>query len=379
MGNHIKNGTGITRVVCAVLFFLFTFLYLYSYQADILAVTQHVLSGGITRYDRTVGAIVITLLLWLLQLAIYAGTRLGGYFHALTYLPSLLLLGILTDVTDNLAHESYLGHWLWLFPLLMVGYGGVLWVCLQFESIHTQPKGVTALRYVWINMGTMVALWLMAVAIGCNDGTLQHRMRMETLMKAGRYDEALQVGQWEEETDSSLTFLRAWSLSRTRGLGEHLFEYPLVGGSDALLPNGSSVRLMLVPETRLYKDLGVVFTTKLPPLDYLENLHDKRWATTAAHDWLLCAYLLDRKIDHFAQTLPRYYAVNDSLPKHYREALTLYTHLRNNPSLVYSDAVMEADYADFQALRRKTGDARLRRTLLHDSYGKTYWYYYTCP
>lgn len=376
MANHIKNGTGITSVACAILFLLFTFLYLYNYQADILAVTQHVLSGGVTHYNRTVGAVLITALLWLLQLGIHAGTRLGGFFHALTYLPSLLLLGILTDVTPNLVHESYLGHWLWLFPLLMVAYGGGVWVCRQWESVHTHPKGITPLRYLWVNVGTMVAMMLVTCAIGCNDATFHRRMRMERLMKDGHYAEALQVGEWEEETDSSLTFLRAWALSRTHAMGDHLFDYPLTGGSDALLPNGGSVRLMMVPETRLYKDLGVVFKTRMRPMDYLVNLHDKRWATPAAHDWLLCAYLLDGKVDAFARRLPLYYAVNDSLPRHYREALTLYAHLRNQPSLVYRDAVMEADYADFQKLRREEPDARLRDTKLRDAYGKTYWYYY---
>lgn len=376
MGNHIKNGTGFVRIACAVLFLLFSFLYLFNYQADVLAATQHVLSGGITHYNRTIGAVLITVILWLLQLAIYAGTRLGGFFHALTYLPSLLLLGILTDVSPQLGHDSYLGHWLWVFPLLMVGYGGVVWVCRQLEAVHTQAKGVTLLRMLWINLGTLVILCLLTCAVGCNNTTFHYRMRMEGLMKEGRWAEAQQVGQREEKVDSSLTFLRVWSLSRTRDLGERLFEYPLVGGSDAMLPNGGSVRLVMVPETWLYKDLGVVFTTPMSPKEYLLALHRRHFATETAHDWLLCAYLLDGQIDAFAKALPRYYQVNDALPKHYREALTLYAHLRNTPSLVYSNAVLEADYADFQMMRRQKLPERQRKTMLRDTYGKTYWYYY---
>lgn len=33
-------------------FLLFTFLYLFEYQADVLAVTQHVLAHGVTHYNR---------------------------------------------------------------------------------------------------------------------------------------------------------------------------------------------------------------------------------------------------------------------------------------------------------------------------------------
>ena len=125
---NIKNGTTTFRVVCAVLFFLFVFLYVFEYQADILAVTQHVLSKGQTHYDRTIGAIIITLVLWLIQLAIYAMSRLNGAFHALTYFPSLLLLGILTDISPNIDSENYLGNWLWGYPLLLIVFALVVWL-----------------------------------------------------------------------------------------------------------------------------------------------------------------------------------------------------------------------------------------------------------
>ena len=50
------------KIACAILFLIFTFCFLYYYQADILTVEQHVLSHGQTHYDRTIGAVLITLL-----------------------------------------------------------------------------------------------------------------------------------------------------------------------------------------------------------------------------------------------------------------------------------------------------------------------------
>ena len=76
------------RVMCAVVFFVFTFCYLYFYQADVLAMAQHVLSGGKTRYNSLIGAVLITLVLYLLQLLVFAVTRLYKRAHALTYFPS---------------------------------------------------------------------------------------------------------------------------------------------------------------------------------------------------------------------------------------------------------------------------------------------------
>ena len=86
------------RVICAVVFCVFTFSFLYFYQADVLAMTQHVLSGGVSSYNRTVGVLLITLVLYLLQLLVYAISGLYKRAHALTYFPSLLALTVLTLV-----------------------------------------------------------------------------------------------------------------------------------------------------------------------------------------------------------------------------------------------------------------------------------------
>ena len=195
-------------------------------------------------------------------------------------------------------------------------------------------------------------------------------------MRDARYDEASQVGVNETKTDSSLTLLRVWALSCKRQMGERLFEYPLVGRSASMLPNGRSVRLLMLPETALYRHLGAYVKGCESPMDYLVKLHAIGRATPAAHDWLLCAYLLEGDMDAFANALPRYYNLKKPLPKHYREALTLYAHMRKHPSVVYKDPVLEADYEDYQALCRETADARCRYSALRDSYGGTFWFYY---
>ncbi len=376
MEYHLKNSTLSVRVICAVLFLVFTFLYLFDYQADILAVTQHVLSKGQTHYNRAVGAILITLVLWLIQIGVFAASKLKSYFHALTYLPSLLLLGVITDVSPQVDTECYLGHWLWGFPLLMVGYAGLVWLAKQFETIHAQDHGQSGIRLMWVNLLIMVLLMLMTCCIGCTAKVFHHRMKLEMALLNRHPEIVSKVGDDEQKTDSSLTFLRIWCLSKTHQLGESLFEYPLVGGSDAMLPNGSSVKLMMVPEKWLYKELGVVFTTKLKPIDYLIKLHENRWATPLSHDWLLCAFLLDGDLDHFVEALPKYYNIKKSLPKHYEEALVLYTHLKSQPRIIYHEAVMDADYEDYQDMRSKAPNAQLRYSTLRDSYGKTYWFYY---
>lgn len=377
MIDNTKNGTIITRVMCAIFFLLFTFLYLFDYQADILAVTQHVLAHGATHYNRVVGAILLTVVLWSLQFLIYGLSGLSRRFHALTYLPSMLLLGVLTDVTSHIDHEPYLGNWLWGYPLLMVVYAGVVWICRQLESIEqsTGENGVFSCMS-WQNMLMMTVIGFVVCLLGNNDPIFHYRMRMEADLSKGDYTSALQVGTDEAKTDSSLTMLRIWSLSEEHELGNKLFTYPLVGGSDAMLPNGRSVKLMMADERCLYAHLGVVFREKMSPMTYLEMLHRRHRATKAAHDWLLCAYLLDRDLRQFAQVLPKFYAINDHLPKHYQEALILYNHMTSHPVVLFRNSVGDADFDDYQDLQKKYPDKRERYTALREKYGNTYWFYY---
>ena len=80
------------QVVCAVVFCVLTFCYLYNYQADVLVVTQFLASGGQTHYAPFLGAVIITSVLLLLQVVVQFFARLRRRSYALTYAPSLLLL-----------------------------------------------------------------------------------------------------------------------------------------------------------------------------------------------------------------------------------------------------------------------------------------------
>lgn len=377
MSRANKSGTLIMRLMCVAFFLLFTFTYLLDYQSDILAVTQHILSHGVTHYERHVGAFLITLVLWLLQIGIYTGTRLSRRGHALTYLPSMLFLGILTDVSADIYYGHYLGNWLWAFPLIMVVYAFVIWVVRQLEPMElpTSSLGVFS-RMTWINLLQMVVMALITCGIGCSDQVFHYRMRVETCIINHDFKDAANVGINSERTDSSLTMLRIWALSEQGKLGDKLFTYPLVGKSDAMLPNGGSVKMMMAPIGRLHNELGVNFKQKMSPMKYLEMLHKKHYAHPVAHDWLLCAYLLDGKLDKFVAVLPKYYKLNGNLPQAYREALVLYNHLRQHPYIIFRNAVMDADYDDFVALYHNTKNPQERYSALKDNYGKTYWFYY---
>ncbi len=346
----------ITRVVCAVLFCTFTFLFLYSYQADILSVIQYILSGGATRYEPTIGAFLITLILYLLHLGVYTLTRLNCFTHALTYFPSLLILVFITDISPDVTKDFSFGIWVWIFPISILLWVAAVWYLKRIDTTASANcSGSFIIRVLWINSAVLSLMFLLVGLSSNGNDVFHYRMRMENCLIEKKYDAAIMTGRKSLACDSSLTMLRAYALSCKGELGERLFEFPLEGGSKALLPDGQTVKSIMYPASKI-------------------RAHYRKKKYHA--DYELCSLLLDRRIDEFAESISKYYNINDKLPKHYREALLLYTHMRSNPVVEYHNDLMNADFQDLQEMEKKTADVRKRINDVYSTFGNTYWYYY---
>lgn len=377
--NTQRDNSTLMKTICAIVFILFTFIYLYCFQADLLTAEQHVLSGGTTHYDRTVGAILITLILYLVQLGISRLTFFPGSLYALTYFPPLLLLMLLTAFYNGCDsfHLSYI--WLFIAVVLAVVYAIV---CFFYNKRRAFINSLSLSRNnffdcFWKNM-LIFALMTMMVCVGGNtDEVFHYRLRVERLLAENDYYGALQVGNKSLNTDESLTMLRIYALSRTRMLGERLFEYPLSGKANALLPDDKNIKCMFYPESEMFKQLGIRKKGRMKPMEYLLYLKNHGMALKPVADYILCGYLLNKDLDGFVKEIKlRYSLSSSSLPKHYREALTLYTHMRSNPEVVYHNEIMDVDYADFQKLDSIYSDKREKTSHIRDAYGETYWFYY---
>lgn len=374
-----KNSAVTTKVTCAIIFWLFSLSWLFWFQSDVLAVAQHVLSGGMTSYNRVAGAVLITFVLQMLQLLVFMAIRLQRRTHALTYFPSMMLLALLTDISPNISRETVgLSYWLWLAPLLLLLWAVVVWFARQLLPFGQDnlPSGFFS-RRVWINMLLMVLMMVGVAGLGNTDAVFHYRAHAEVALNKGLYDEALKTGQQSLETDRNLTMLRAYALARKGQLAERLFEYPIAGrGADLLPLPDSRSRLLLLPKDSLFMLCGARPVAITTSSRYLTLLQQDSLATKAAIDYQLCGLLIDRKIDAFARTLLLCYKIDDHLPRHYREALTLYCHLRSHPVVVYHNAVMEADWKDFQKLEKAYPLKSERKGMVFERYRGSYWYYY---
>lgn len=368
----VRNDSAITiKVMCAVVFVAFSFLWIYFFQADVLAVTQHVLSDGKTAYNRLVGAVIITLVLFLLQLGINKVLKLNNRAHSLTYFPSMLIMAILTSGGGT--------FWYWLAPLLLVLWGLLVSVLRkQRLNVLRADFGLFS-KMMWQEMLVM-ALMMVGIALLSNTNAVYHyRAHVESCLQCRDFDKALATGVRSLETDESLMMLRAYALSRKGELGERLFEYPIVGSGADLIPvNGGRSALLLYPQDSVYRHLGAIPRSYMDAPAFLKAVQRSGQATQAIHDYVLCGQLIDRDIDAFAHSIGRYYNVADSitLPRHYREALVLYAHLRSHPYVVYHHPVTDEDYDNLVELEAQYSDPQERKVRVMEKYNGSYWYYY---
>lgn len=371
-----KTGAPINMIVCALVFIVFSFLWLYFFQADVLAVAQHVLSGGTTHYNRTIGALLITAVLFILQRSVYAMTRLSRNAHALTYFPSMLALAVLSDIPADIDKHFSFNQWIWIIPLALILWAGCVWLAKQMLPFSKDAKEETGLfsRRMWLNIVQMAVMMIVVAMVSNSNAVFHFTAHAETALMKGDVDEALRVGKKSLETDENLTMLRIFALSKKGLLGESLFDYAVAGTSNDMLPMaGSKSRLRLMPDSLLWEHFGRQPETFMTIHRYLDSLETDTMASSAYRDYRLVGLLIDRQIDSFVVSLPRYYEVNDSLPRNYREALQVYQH--QHDTIIYADTLMHAVWQEYILLDSIPTKSE-RKIRAADRFRSTYWYYY---
>jgi len=239
---------------------------------------------------------------------------------------------------------------------LLVVYAFVVWQMRQYQPYESEMDSIGLFsRLMWTNMLTMFVMFFLVGLCSSHHDALHYRLRMESMLSSGDIDGALEIGEKSRVKDDNLTMLRAYALAQKGELGNQLFEYPISGECRSLLPDGKTVKCLFLPEVEI-----------------------RRLASSkAADDYRLCNYLLEGKLEMFAKSVIKCYDVKSSrLPKHYREALTLYTHRSANPVVTFHSNVLDADYDDMQNLEKQYSNDILRENAVRDVYGNTYWYYY---
>ena len=377
---NLEDGSAtVVRTVCAIVFLLFVAIYVFFYQEDTLALTQHILSGGATIYSRVIGGIIITIVLALLHFTTAKVMRTKPLcIYALSCFPSLYILAMLTAFDTS----QPLSPWRWwaiLMPLAAAVWWGVVYFLgelLRYRCSDIRHEEGYLARTLGCNIFILAAM-MIGVGLLSNSNDITHyRLRMERLLMHGEYAKALEVGKASDKTDASLTMLRVFALAHEGRLGDELFKYPVRGTSASIVPELSDGKMLMLSPDSVYRMLGAIPRHGQTTKNYLKAIVKSGQATKAAIEYQLCGMLIDKDLDGFVNLLMKTHKIDDSLPLHYREALILYTHRRSSPKVVYRNTVMDTDYDDMQRLEAETKSPGERRIQVYKQFSGTYWEYF---
>lgn len=371
-----QKAARLLTVACGLLFSVFSFTYLYVFQKDVVDALHYALSQGKTHYSPLAGALIITIVLLILRWGINKLLKLKGLVHALSYFPPFLLLGVLTDVDGSVFHgETIADKWLWLLPLLLLAYGVVAYG-LQSIARFLFHKEDSVSELMISNLSIFALLCLMTVGQGNTRLSFHHELALEQAIRRQTFAEARVVGQKSLETTHTLTALRAYALSREGTMGDYLFAYPQPYGADGLLFAPHDPDALRTNADTLYAYLGARPHVAESTTDYLSRICQDEVGRHTALDYYLNALLLDKQIDRFAAAIDTFYFTQDSLPRYYREAITLYRHMHPASAPEAADSLMMQRLDDYLSLRQTFAAPAEEKNRMRRAYGDTYWWYY---
>lgn len=379
--NKVRQTVGVIRYSCGFLFLAFCFCYLLFVQGDVLAWVQHVLSGGLTSYHPLVGALIISVMLFLLQHIISRIIYFTNKFFALSYVPSFLLLAMLTNINENLEGKFIWGFWQWLVPAVLVAFVVAVYIARESEnSEDATMQDISSL--LWPNYLIMLILVMACGSTPTLKDVAKYELKVERLVANGDYKAAAGVAPNALVSTKRLTQLRMYALSKQGLLADSMFSYPQMYGTKGLIDIHDTVTSNRFPMRNIEFHLGAfsgrtIETSKR----FLELLNsDSLLVNNNSQQYQLCYHLLDRDLEEFNIAFRSIYGdtIEVEVPRAYQEAIVMqHPEFKVDSLPIYINKVYVERYAAFAELQSDmTMKVLQRNNRLRREFGNSYWYYY---
>lgn len=400
------------RLIFSVIFFVYSFVFIYFIQGDLLAEAQYVYSNGLTTYSILFGAIILTIVLLIVSRVMNILFHYPSELYVLSYLPSFLLLSVITSVNIDAFRDFTFGEWIWVFPLVLVVYFIlILLIIPKLEHFKRKSSNNYFTKLIWKNSLIFLLLSLLTASVSNTNNVIYYELKAERLILNGKYDDVLEVGAKSLETSRRLTELRMYALAKTGRLCDDLFDYPQYYGVDGLLDisdttesyyrfssknicksmgaycdksvKSSGKYLQLMKEKFSIVDDSVLDTLSNDSL--IGNLCKKCYIRNKKiiDSYYLAYLLLDKNLDGVLRYFDNKYVFGDSLPQAVKEALLLSKSFEFKDSLIsdtcyYSlaDTATVVKFIDYKLVSDTINDSTERRNRLRRKYGDTFWWYY---
>ena len=363
------------KFLCAAYFVVFSFLYLYIFQRDLLAQVQFQMSAG----DDDVhflpfwSALLCTSLLWVLGLFIsrilhWLPLRLRA---ATWFLPFLLLTALTHWRFPQFGDSGSLPSVFWIIVILALYF--ILLLIGRMNLDSTKERGYFS-TYAWPNALLLALMTAACVSFSNTDIVLHRTLRAAKQIEVGDYDAVLEMARYEQHPSRQLSAMTAMALSNRGELGDCLFAYPQPHGVEGLLPQLADTALFCNLPLLAGRHLGYMRGARSTVPLFLEAISSRPKAQPSVHDYRVAAALLERNLPEFVNLVQ-----SDTLAlthQHYREALVLQAHLANDSTLAPADSLLRADFVEFQSLLNVDGTKDEREFRCRNRFGATYWTYF---
>ena len=365
----------VVMALCAILFAVFSFLFVAKSQSVLLELLYDKVATGKLQYNAYVVGGVISVALTIFALWLNKFTGFKREWTAFSFMPSAMVLAFITDIDRSLytGEYDYL-KWIIVLAIGVFAYAAFSFVLRRILFAKIKNVAMSANRIIWRNLVLFVILFSLVGFLSNGEENFKREALVASYYKKGDSDNALKVGYLSNVASHSLTVQRAYILAKGGMLGERLFEYPQYYGADGLIPAKEQVS-PLVPDS-VYALLGASPLQGEEALDVFKRALKNDNVSPAAKDYYLSALLLDRKIVEFTDNVKTLYPDTETanLPKHYQEALLLYSSI--NGDSVQASSVMQEQFNAFKALEAEHEDIFVRGNYLRRHFGRTYWWYF---
>jgi hypothetical protein len=365
------------RIVCAVVFVIFCYTFLSVYQAPLLEVVYDITATGKLQYDEKITAAIITFALLLVTLWLNKYAKFTREWEAMAYLPACVMLAFITNIDRTIyTGIEFSWSWVWIGALTFFIYIFASWVLKRVLFMRIKDITRATNRIMWRNLLLLSILFCFTGFISNSDENFKHEAMVYHYVKRGDFYTAQRVASRSFAASQELTAGRAFLLAHEGVLGEKLFTYPQYYGVAGLLPceqiTSPLSRSMVCDFLKVEPQKGE------ETIKFLSRALSVDSASAAVKDYYLSALLLDKRLEEFVDSLPRFYDVSDTanIPLHYKEALLLYSKVFPDKKSHFTDDALEKKYADMLKVEKEYQDILVRSNYVRKFFGTTYWWYY---
>ena len=370
-----QKAVRIRTIVCGLLFSIFSFVYLFVFQRDVLEALHYSLAHGKTHFSPMGSALVMTLTLLFLTWGVNLVTSIKGRFHSLAYVPAFFVLMAISDVDREVYIHGGNGTWLWLLPSIFTLFIGL--VLVLKKASHTKlDTNVSIAGLMGSNLLFLLIGCVATLTVGNTDENFHHELETERYLREKNYSQAMKVGERSLEASQTLTALRAIAMTNAGALGDELFSYPQYYGADGLFLPEDSLQALRYTNDSIYSLLGARPYYGEGKLSYLRTLcHEDKGKFTALH-YYLSALLLKKRLDTFADELNNFYEPEDSLPIHFKEAILVYHQNHPKYPFVLADSMLIKRYSEYRCRQTEFHSRDIEKSQMRREFGNTYWWYH---